>query len=282
MDATLAYYGNRASRTSPKRQCIFLALQAALIALIFPIAIALVTLLVQRSHTSSANAHIKIYYDESRAWSIGASGIALVGMLSLQFLALPVGALPMNLGAERLVCEVGLTIVNFGWLGFNLVGIWHFLQVSLQFVDPTSRERIRERFTVNRSMPWHLRIDLFAVAYLDSGRLLLPESEEEDGPTMMFGCAGKMIGDFEITKRVRQNRVLTDIWGRPLRLVLRRWWRESQKASDGEGFAGLAHPAGLRFPTMPGTLVNGQVPICRGRGGSNFSTIERWIIRRCF
>jgi hypothetical protein len=29
-------------------------------------------------------------------------------------------------------------------------------------------------------------------------------------------------------------------------------------------------------------MVKGQVPICYRRGGSEFSAIERWIIRRCF
>jgi hypothetical protein len=228
----------------------FLALQVALIALIFPIAIALVSLLVQRAHASSSNAHIQIYYDEARAWSIGASGIALAGVLSFQLLtALPIETLTMDLGAERLAREIGLTFLNFVWLICNLVGIWHFLSVSLQFVDPAGRERVRERFTVRRSMPQHLKIDLFVAAYLDSARLLLPKyKEEEEGPTIMFGHAAKMVGDIEVMKRIRPNRVLVDVWGRPLRVVLRRWWRDSQNEFSERALLGCRGPRGLGFP----------------------------------
>ncbi len=112
----------------------FLALQAALIALIFPIAIALVSLLVQRSHASSSNAHIRVYYDEAHAWPIGASGIAFIGVLSFQFFAqaliLPIKPLALDLGTELLTCEIGLTLLNLAWLACNLIGIWHFLGVK--------------------------------------------------------------------------------------------------------------------------------------------------------
>ena len=98
----------------------------------------------------------------------------------------------------------------------------------------------------------------------------------------MFGSAGKIIGDVQITKRVRQNRVLTDVWGKPLRLVLWRWWRDSQKKANGNRFAGLGRSAALGFPATPGAVVRGTVPVCRRRGGTEFSAMERWIIRRCF
>jgi hypothetical protein len=49
----------------------FLTTQAALIAIVFPIAVALVSLVTQRAHASSTNAHIRIYYTEALARPTG-------------------------------------------------------------------------------------------------------------------------------------------------------------------------------------------------------------------
>lgn len=56
-----------------------------LIGLIFPIAVGLVTLIVQRQQTSNTSAHVQIYYWESFAYGVGASGIAFVIVLVVQF-----------------------------------------------------------------------------------------------------------------------------------------------------------------------------------------------------
>lgn len=61
-----------------------LTIQATLIAIVFPIAVALVTVIVQRVHASSTNAHVQIYYSESLALQVGLSSIFLVVILVIQ------------------------------------------------------------------------------------------------------------------------------------------------------------------------------------------------------
>ena len=102
--------------------------------------------------------------------------------------------------------------------------------------------------------------------YLGGDSLLLPKSQDDDGPTIIFASVGHWIGDIEITKRVRPNRTLTDVWGRPLRLILKRWWRNSEKKLTDN--SRLARRAAIAFPVTPGASAAKELVICRRRGGS--------------
>jgi hypothetical protein len=62
----------------------FLAAQVVMVGLLFPIAVGLVTLIVQREDASSTVSDIQVYYGETLAYRIGASGIALSIVLAAQ------------------------------------------------------------------------------------------------------------------------------------------------------------------------------------------------------
>ncbi len=64
----------------------FLGAQVVMIGLLFPIAVGLVTLIVQREVSSSTVSDIQVYYGETLAYRIGASGIALSIVLAAQLL----------------------------------------------------------------------------------------------------------------------------------------------------------------------------------------------------
>jgi hypothetical protein len=81
----------------------FLGAQVTMIGLLFPIAIALVTLIVQREDASSTVSDVQVYYHQTLAYQIGASGIALSIVLAVQLLwrngGVPLGRI------ERLVIK---------------------------------------------------------------------------------------------------------------------------------------------------------------------------------
>jgi hypothetical protein len=198
----------------------FLTTQVALIAVVFPIAVALVSLLTQRAHASSTNAHIRIYYTEALARSTGLSGIALAGVLAFQMLLpafLTYGRQGTN--ADWLICEAALAVTNLLWLAVNALAIGHFLSVSLAFIDPAGRALIRERFTANRSLPYHLKIDLFRVWYHSAHTFLLPHRNNDNHRIgVYFGGFWSSVsaGNDRIIRHVPRDYMLLDVWGRPL------------------------------------------------------------------
>lgn len=168
----------------------FLATQVTLVAIVFPIAVALVTLITQRAHGSSTNAHIGIYYAEALVLPTGLSGIALAVVLAIQMLLLPfVASWPGATSGDWLTLEALIALANLLWLTINALAIGHFLSVSLTFIDPAGRARIRQRFTANRSLPHQLEIDLFRGLFREANAALLPDSSNDDD------CVAVYFGD---------------------------------------------------------------------------------------
>ena len=98
----------------------FLAAQVTIIGLLFPIAVALVTLIVQREDASSTNSDVQVYYSETLAYRVGASGIALSIVISVQLLwPAQFIALRLGFGTPTGLFKILLTV--FTWPGWWLI-----------------------------------------------------------------------------------------------------------------------------------------------------------------
>ncbi len=103
----------------------FLGAQAVVIGLLFPIAVALVTLIVQREEASSTISEVQVYYNETLAYRIGASGLGLSIVLAVQLLWPGQFAIHLiGLGTSFQFFKVILTGFHAVWLVINLSALW--------------------------------------------------------------------------------------------------------------------------------------------------------------
>jgi hypothetical protein len=256
-----------------------LTIQATLIAIVFPIAVALVTVIVQRVHASSTSAHVQIYYSESLALQVGLSSIFLVVVLVVQ-MYLVVGTdilFPkrLDLGPR----QYALATLNVLWFALNAFALWHFLRTSFAFIDPAGRSRLRERFTANLSLPQHLRHELFIEGYRNAASGLQPQAPGETSPSLIFGSTLLSTETVEVERLLGRTMALTNVWGRPLLLAVSSWQRRSIKKPPQHG--SIDRPV-LVFDPEPFWPMRGSVIVCRRRGGLSFMRRERWLVRVSF
>jgi hypothetical protein len=246
----------------------FLGAQTVMIGLLFPIAVGLVTLIVQREGASSTIADVQVYYSESLAYGIGASGIALSIVLAFQ-LAWQFMAHLLEFENAGQLSTFLLTLIHLVWLTINFMGLWHFLAVSLSFVRPGKRAQLRRRFATNVSIPEDLFDRLFEQTYRNAIASVLPGSDE-------FGEQG----DVEIADPKLSGKFMYDVWMNPLRWAARRWRkrcdRQSSSSHQSASDPTLVFTAGPRRALPEGGIL------CRRKSGVPLSSFEKFVIRRCF
>lgn len=257
-----------------------LGAQATMVGLIFPLALGMVTLIVQRDEGAATNADVTLYYDQSLAYAVGTSGLTLAIALVL---ALFTPELLVLDAAGR--SDVGWSISLAGlivlgcWLLANLLVTWQFLITSLSFIRPNYRAAARRRFVASRVIPQHLSALLSDYQYLQISEELFPGAAEPM-PFVMGGAAEGLGGDRVVCRTLRQPRELVDIRLVPLRLAVRLWAWRCRRAGKGPGSNKYDWMLGLAGPL--GRHLRGDVLLCRRAGGVPFCRIERLLLRHAF
>lgn len=249
------------------------------------VAIGIVTLISQRDDRSSTNTDVRLYYMESLAYEVVISGAALLIVLCVQLLW-PVQFLAhlAHLGGMDLVFKVVLTAFHLAWLLLNLAVFARFVLTTLHFVEPSARERLRERYTANVIVPSDLRQRLLRLFVANAPKEVVPLADDESGLLLTFGHGMLTEGNVELRGKFAAPSVLHDVWLRPLGFVLRRWWPRSE-----ETLPQARHQSTLRSQDVWLSLepsfdarYEGEVTWCRRRGGAAFHPWERWAIRQCY
>lgn len=112
--------------------------QATLIGLVFPIVIALVSLLTDGRVTNQGR--LQLFLSETEAALVGISGLSFLFIASVQMLLF--SQVPDRVGAA-------LTVINILWFGFNVVTIGFFLFQTLRYVQPGLRFEIQKKYSAN-------------------------------------------------------------------------------------------------------------------------------------
>ena len=263
----------------------FLGAQVVMVGLLFPIAVGLVTLIVQREEASSTVSDIQVYYGETLAYRIGASGIALSIVLAAQLLWPAQFAVHrLGYGTPSEFFKVVLTAAHLLWLLINFSALWHFLLTSLSFMRPAERAILRRRFAANVSIPDDLSERLTKALYANAGQSILDQpstSLVDDGqPSLLFGSDLSEWGEIEVAKPAASKKVLVDVWMRPLEWAIRNWLKRCRK-QGADASLGRSGPTLMLLPDWRRPMPDDGV-ICRRNHGVPLSALERYLIRQSF
>lgn len=118
------------------------AVQAALVAVVYPIVVAFITVLLQRSNASKASLHA--YFSRSAAKLTGLSSLFLVLLMAIQFVVLE--------RAEPLVAFAWL-IGDSAWAVVNIALCLVFLHATFEFASPEGRAEARFEYVLTQAWP---------------------------------------------------------------------------------------------------------------------------------
>jgi hypothetical protein len=259
--------------------------QVGLLAVV-SVAVGVVTFIAQRDDRTSTT-EVGLYYTESLSYEIVASSSALLLVLCVQLFWPLQGLLHiLGYGGRDMVFAVSLTVLHACWLALNVLLFSQFLLVTLRFVEPKARERMRKRFTANIITPNYNRANLLNMLYMHAPGAMVPDADSKKGTYITFGYGTVSDGgEVEIETDFRRPTKLFDVWTRPLGIVLRRWHARSVKSLDANPkrrnlFGGnlIALALRLGFESVYDQPFGWAVRL----RGSPLQQWEKWVIRQCF
>jgi len=191
--------------------------------------------------------------------------------------------LRLGLGTPTGLFKILLTGFHLVWLIANLAALWHFLVTSLSFIRPVERALLRRRFAANVAIPGDLAERLAVALYMTAGTTILGRQNtvrEGDGPSVLLGSDLGEWGEVEVASPRAVNKVLHDVWMRPLAWAVRRWLKRCINMPQAEHRQD-SRPSLIFVPDLRRSLHEPGV-ICRRRNGVPLSKLERFVIKHCF
>lgn len=259
----------------------FLSAQIGILA-VLTVAISVVTLLTQKDDGSAVNTDVRLYYVESYSHELAASGILLSGAVVLQ-LFWPLQPLVVLLAGGEAVEQFKLciTAVHATWLILNLYLFLHFINMTLKFVEPPSRARLRKQYSANEIIPRDVRRRLMAVYYGNAPAQLLGVTELREGPHVSFGM-GLISSEQAVTEISRSFNApsrLVDVWLLPLGFALRRWHQRTRKQGQSRSQFDQIHWDGdLAILINLQVVQEEKFDLVVRKGGVPLTWLERFLV----
>lgn len=251
-------------------------IQATLAGLVYPIVIGFVTILLQRRYNGKAVLHI--YLTDSAAVVSGLSALALIGVMGIQYLAIPL--VPLAIAPLWTLLDGVALVVN---LVFTAV----FLHQTFEFIRPDRRTDIIVRYTISVVWPRELR------EY--HARHIVPKFVNvvsTNSPVVVTTNRGALLHRGPIataTIFVRDLSTVSDIRFRLLGWAVACWQKRAlRQRPDSEGTAAsegaLANRPVLVLPLFPGEYGphQGSVILCQTDSWCEPSGRVQWLLRRAF
>ena len=219
--------------------------QATLLGLVYPLVIALISLVFQ-SQTSST-ARLQVYFKETEALSVGGVSLSFIAAVGAQLLFY--GILENNIA-------VSITVLNVIWFTGNLIALGFFVLRSLEFVRPARRQILMKSFMANTAWSAQFYEALMSHSWANASAYgLLPKPPEDEIFISPY--------DFDLAiekKNFKDQRVLRDIRVGVLALLL------------SKEVAGRV----IRFTPWPGFRYDGEAVLVRGEGVNSRRSSASW------
>ena len=267
---------------------VLLTVQATLLAVVLPVAIALVSLAQSQEDQVYSKVMVRSYFLESGAYELGRSSIVLVlGLMVIVLLPFESSAYESEIySCKNCLGGVLITIFNSIWLSINVILLWHFLRTSLDFARPEIRTEFVQRFQANFSMPIWLENELTRLCFqfpVQCGLINEKYVGQAEGSPVSIYFSSSMFADVsDYYVESEASGILYDVWFSVLRWVIRRWFTRTLKMFDRESDSRFQGHAVMEFPISMGEKVSGKKVLCRIGRGAPLHPIEAKIIRLCF
>jgi hypothetical protein len=284
-DLLPGYYGDVPRDFLKDVASYLIAAQIGVLAIV-SVAVGVVTILSQRGSGASVNTDIRLYYVGSYSYELAVSGIALLIVLTLQlFWPLQHILHAAGMGGRDYSFKLLLAALHALWFCFNLLLFLQFITTTLRFVEPNSRETLRERYSANEVIPRDAKARLLRALYSRAPLHIFGEQALKEGPCIFFGHGMGVDEDYvtEVTALFPGPTRLVDVWLKPLQWVLERCRRRTRIQPQREQRFGQPLWDGYLaiVPDFDGILEGRRDWVLR-RGGVPLTRLEKWIVRRCF
>ncbi len=258
------------------------AVQSTIVALVYPIVIAFVTLLLQRRHNAKAPLHI--YLHDSCAIFAGLSSLALVGMMGIHYLFF---LTMMNTAGPAWL------FIDAVWFLINVILSGVFLHRTFEFIRPESRMKVVHEYAINVAWPREMRVNLAAGLFINApqaGLLPGPSFGSTTGggeASIILGPVGGGMGSVVVEKILPRGSRLHDVRLRLLRWTVTQWFKRAdtdlkEARTAGKGPIGRSGAPVIIFSLTPGSDYEGDTALCRIVGPVSLSRFKKRIVAASF
>lgn len=247
------------------------SVQATIVALIYPIVIAFVTLLLQRRH--SAKSYLNIYLHDTSALLSGLCTIGLIFLMGIQYLFIP-----------SIVLDKALNWLYIDAVYFllNLVLTSYFLYQTFEYIKPANRLESLRKYLINEIWPIEFKRLLSSLLFRNAIAEELLKVKGVDNNIVDIERPSiwtdrdfsSLHGDPILVIDVPNNSQLVDVRFRFLSWVAKSWAKKV-KGSNKE------KPV-LIFPLRPGLTYSGQTTLCKIQGSVKLSSFHKQLIKWSF
>ncbi len=257
------------------------SVQGSIAALLYPIVIAFVTLLLQRSHSGKGILHI--YLHDTAAVFSGMSALSLLILMAIQYLFLTL---------VSVVVGIAWLLMDGSWFLINLGLTTYFLLRTFEYVRPSRRTEIVRRHTLNvtwpRELSVHLKGFLFSTAVENNllpGTSVLADTNPKQ-PRLWLGRTAYGIGKAAVEVVLPRNSRLVDVRLRLLAWATSCWMKRAEASTRNmpleNGSSETEKSPTLLYPLHPEFVYGKGTVLCRIEGNVELSSIEKLLIRFSF
>ena len=190
-----------------------LGTQAAIVGLVYAIAIALVTIVYQNN--PARNLWVKTFNNETEVIFLTFLGILFIGLVSIQSFLMAI-----FIDKISLLSFLIISAFNLVYFVYNLCGTVFFLMQAANFLDKKKRNKLLKSYTVNHEWVKEIENDVRSDIWRNAGDSgLLPKGNEHVDINIgdcLFNCDGTICVDIDVDG----GRQIKNIWFLPLRYVL--------------------------------------------------------------
>lgn len=249
---------------------VLLGIQATFVGLLFPIVIALVSLLNNGRLTYENR--LRVFLAETESAFVGRSALLFVIVVTAQFLLF--SQMPDRVGAT-------LSAVNLIWFVLNVLIIGFFLFQTIQFVQPKRRFEMVKRHISNQV--WKVQLSSIVLenqwsnaihyGYWPDPATLFPRDDER--PVITTHLFQDEV-DFEVTFKAPKTKFVHDIYLHRIGYVLEGWLKRFAAQNTETRFSMI------ELPLSPGAEVLGDVTLAQITKGPDLTERERTLLRSSF
>ncbi len=251
------------------------AVQAALVAVVYPIVVAFVTILLQRQSASKAS--LQAYFSRSAARLTGLSSLGLVLLMAIQYVVLD--------QAPELVIYAWL-IGDSVWAAVNVAITILFLHATFEFATPEGRAAARFDYVLTQAWPaeWEHHVKrLISHEPLKHGLVTgVWAVEDLDGTEPAFSNPGDGLAkEHAAHLHFRRERSVANIRYMLVQLVFWMWCRQVRSVpTDGTKRAGWRRMGPVfQFSITYGERFALDTPIAMSSGAMPLQRLQRWLLR---